>query len=179
LLGSIDGLETAANLIGGVPESAALIALAASIELDRDVGVLAPPAERAHLASVVLRVAGAGSDDPELAALALFLLARVSAGDAVIADVIADALARTEGHAANLVAALAELRVPTPKTAAALAALVASDQPIGARVVAAAACGRALPHDHEGWRDVRELLELGTFARAAAWTALRDRARRG
>jgi hypothetical protein len=55
--------------------------------------------------------------------------------------------------------------------------MVAGDQPIGARVLAAAACGRALPIDHPAWTDVRALLELGTIARAAAWTALRDRAR--
>ncbi len=173
LLGSIEGLETAANLIGGVPEAAGLLALAASVDVERDVGVLAPPEVRAHLAGVALRIA-----EPELAALGLFLLARVSAGDTVVADVVADALERATSNAENLVAALAELRVATPKTARALAVLVAPDQPIGARVLAAAACGRALPVDHPAWRDVRGLFELGTIARAAAWTALRDRARR-
>lgn len=173
LLGSPAGLETAANFIGGVPEAAGLIALAASAGIERDVGVLAPPEPRAHLANVVLRIA-----DPELSALGLFLLARVSAGDVVIADVVADALATATDYAENLVAALAELRVATPNSSNALAALVAPDQPIGARVLAAAACGRALAAGHAGWQHVRELLELGTIARAAAWTAVRDRARR-
>jgi hypothetical protein len=91
--------------------------------------------------------------------------------------VIADALAETDGYAANLIAALGELRVATPRTAAVLAPLLAADQPIGNRVIAAAVCGRALPRDHAAWADVRELLKLGTIARAAAWAALRDRAR--
>ena len=173
LLGSIDGLAAAANLIGGVPETTGIIALAASIDVGRDVGVLAPPEVRAQLAEVVLAI-----DEPELAAFGQFVLARVSAGDVAIADRVADALVHATSHAENFVAALAELRVATARTAAALAALVASDQPIGGRVLAAAACGRALPIDHAAWRDVRELLELGTIARAAAWTALRDRARR-
>ena len=149
------------------------MALAASVDVERDVGVLAPPEVRAHLAGVVLRLA-----EPELAGLGLFLLARVSAGDAVVADVVAEALAGADTSAENLVAALAELRVATAKTAGALAGLVAPGQPIGVRVLAAAACGRALLADHAAWHDVRALLELGTIARAAAWTALRDRARR-
>ena len=174
LLGSLDGLSAAANLIGGVPEATGIVALAASVHVDRDIGVLAPPELRAQLADIVF-----ATTEPELAALGRFVLARVSAGDRAVADRIADALAHATGHAENLVAALAELRVATPSTGAALAALVAPDQPIGARVLAAAACGRALPIDHAAWRDVRALLELGTIARAAAWTALRDRARRG
>jgi hypothetical protein len=105
------------------------------------------------------------------------LLAHVSAGDTTLADVIADALAATDGYAANLIAALGEVRVSTPRTGEVLATLLAADQPIGARVMAAAVCGRALPADHAAWAHVRELLGLGTIARAAAWAALRDRAR--
>ena len=176
LVGSSDGLETAANLMGGVPETAGLLALALADA--RDVGVLAPPTPRTHLATVALRIATDAASGPELGTLALCVLARVSAGDTTIADVIADALDETEGYAGNLVAALGELRVATPRTSEVLAALVAPDQPLGARVLAAAACGRALAADHDAWRDVRELLELGTIARAAAWSALRDRARR-
>ncbi len=120
LLGSIAGLETAANLIGGVPEAAGLLALATVPAAERDVGILAPPATRAHLANVTLGIATA-PDSGELGTLALYLLARVSAGDATIAEVIATALDDTDGYAANLVAALGELRVATDRTAAALA----------------------------------------------------------
>ena len=177
LLGSIAGLETAASLIGGVPEAAGMLALAAVPGADRDVGIVAPPATRARLASVTLTIA----TDPqagELGALALYLLARVSAGDATTADAIATELEGDTGYAGNLVAAFGELRVANDRTAAALVPLLAATQPIGARVLAAAVSGRALPRDHAAWREVRELLELGTIARAAAWCALRDRARR-
>ena len=172
LLGSTAGLEVAADLIGGVAEAAGLLALACAPDAERDAGVLAPPGPRARFARAALEVEG-----EKLGALALYLLARVSAGDATIAEVVATALADTH-DAAPLVAALAELRVASDVTASALAPLVAPDQPIGSRVIAAAACGRALPRSHAAWSHVRELLELGTIARAAAWSALRDRARR-
>ncbi|HEX4454433.1 MAG TPA: hypothetical protein VH143_26410 [Kofleriaceae bacterium] len=175
LFGSIDGLDTCASLIGGVPDAIGLVALAASADLgdNADIGVIAPPDARARLASIVM-----DQHDAELVALGTFVLARVSAGDAGVADLAADGLAATAGHADSYLAALAAVRTATPKTAAALAAMIGGDQPIGARVLAAAACGRALPVDHPAWADVRALLELGTIARAAAWTALRDRARK-
>jgi len=180
LLASSDGLDTLANLIGGIPESAGLFALAVVEEVDaeRDVGVLAPPGPRSRLGGAAMRIATDPEAGAELGSLALCLLAHVSAGDTTLADVIADALAQTDGYAANLIAALGELRVATPRTGEVLAALLAPDQPIGARVMAAAVCGRALPADHAAWAHVRELTELGTIARAAAWAALRDRARR-
>ena len=174
LLTSVAGLDTAADLIGGVPEAAGLLALAGLPALERDVAVTAPPQVRARFADACFRVAG----DPELEALALHLLARVSAGDAELAKVIAEGLAHTDGNAATYLGALGELRVATAETAAAIAPHVAPDSPIGARVLAAAICGRALPADHPAWAHVFELFELGTFARAAAWSALRDRARR-
>ncbi len=175
LFGSIDGLDTCASLIGGVPDAIGLVALAASAGLgdDADIGVIAPPDARAALADAVSDL-----HDAELAALGMFVLARVSAGDAGVADAAADGLAATAGHADSYLAAIAAARTATPNTGAALAAMVAGDQPIGARVLAAAACGRALPIDHPAWTDVRALLELGTIARAAAWTALRERARK-
>ncbi len=114
----------------------------------------------------------------ELGTLALALLAHVSAGDTTLADVIADALDQTNGYAANLIAALGELRVATPRTGAVIAKLLSPEQPIGARVMTAAICGRALPTDHAAWKHVEELTGLGTIARAAAYAALRDRARR-
>jgi hypothetical protein len=174
LLCSVDGLDVACDLIAGVPEAAGLLALVA-VDTDRDAGVLAPPAVRAKLASVT---AALDAGDEELASLGMYLLARMSAGDETIASTVAGQLAKTTGYAATLIAALGELRVASPETAAALAPHLASDQPIGARVVAAAVCGRALPADHPAWAQVDELLELGTFARSAAWSALRDRARR-
>ena len=167
-----------ANLIGGAPDAAGLLALAAT-DNARDVGVLAPPTVRSYFATVALRIATSPEVGAELGTLALCLLARVSAGDTTIADVVADALAETDGYAGNLVAALGELRVATPRTSEVLAGLVAPDQAIGARVLASAVCGRAIAANHAAWSHVRELLELGTIARAAAWSALRDRARRG
>jgi hypothetical protein len=92
--------------------------------------------------------------------------------------VIADALVADDGFAGNLVGALGELRAPTAGTAKALAPLLDPGAAIGARVACAAVAGRALPADHPAWSAVRELLQLGTIARAAAWSALRDRARR-
>jgi len=193
LLASADGLDTLTSLITGIPESAGLFALAVVEEVDaeRDVGVLAPPGPRSRLGAAAMRIATNPEAGAELGTLALCLLAHVSAGDTTLADVIADALAApkmeaggftppagADGYAANLLAALGELRVATPRTGEVLATLLAPDQPIGARVMAAAICGRALPGDHAAWAQVRELLELGTIARAAAWAALRDRARR-
>jgi hypothetical protein len=172
LLTSVAGLEVAADLIGGVPEAAGLLALAGMTE--RDVAVTAPPHVRALFADACYRV----TSDEELEALALHLLARVSSGDAELAQLIAAKLGATSGYAGTYLGALGELRVATPETAAAIAPHVAPQSPIGARVVAAAICGRALPPDHPAWADVRELLTLGTIARAAAWSALRDRARR-
>jgi hypothetical protein len=177
LLSTIGGLEIAAELIGREHDAAGLLALAGVHGAERDVGVLAPPGVRARLAQVTLDVA-MHNTDTELGTLALFLLARMSAGDETIADLVADALTVSDGFGAQMVAALGELRVATDKTAAALAPLLAPDQPIGARITAAAIAGRALPSDHPAWAHVRELLDLGTFARAAAWAALRDRARR-
>jgi len=183
LLGSAAGLDVASDLIGGVPELAGLLALAAAADADRDAGILAPPAARQRLAEQVVRLAGGetGNDDgeaDELIALAIYLLSRVSAGDTEVAALAADALTATDGHAGTLIGALAEVRVANDRTAAALAPLLAADQPIGARITAAAAAGRVLPAGHAAWAAVRELLELGTIARSAAWSAFRDLARR-
>jgi hypothetical protein len=177
LLCSVPGLEVACDLIGGVPEVVGVLALAASPASARDVGVLAPPDARTLLARVSLEIATEHADS-ELGTLALFLLARMSAGDETIAEVIADALTGTQGQAANLLTALGELRVTSEHTAAALAPMLGPESPIGARVAATAVSGRVLPPEHAAWAHVRELLELGTIARAAAWAALRDRARR-
>jgi len=176
LLCSVSGLMVACDLIAGVPEAAGLLSLVA-VDTVRDAGVLAPPNVRAKLAAVVGELAGSG--DAELAALATFLLARMSAGDETVAATVSKMLATTPGYGATLVAALGELRVTNADTAAALAPLIAPTQPIGDRVVTAAVCGHALPTDHPAWAHVIELLDLGTLARSAAWSALRDRARRG
>jgi hypothetical protein len=185
LLHSADGLETAAALIGGIPDAVSALALAAAQGADRDIAVRAPPGPRVALAAVCIGLADRVEADAEtdeqadeLGALALYLLARMSAGDAKLVDAIADALEATQGFAGQLVAALGELRVIDERAARALAPLVGPDSPIGARIVSAAVCGRCVPAGHALWDDVRDLLELGTVARAAAWSALRDRARR-
>lgn len=176
LLCSIKGLEVACDVIGGVPDAAGLLALACLPGAARDIGILAPPQVRAQLAHVTIEIATANTE--ELGTLALFLLSRMSAGDETIAEVVADALSTTDGWAQNLLAALGELRVATDRTAAAVAPMLGPDSPLGARIAATAISGRVLPADHPAWVHIRELLELGTIARAAAWSAFRDRARR-
>ncbi len=103
LLCTVDGLAVAADLIAGVPEAIGVLALASVGGGDvRDVGVLAPPGARVAFAAATLRVAtGEDYAGDELAALAMYLLARVSAGDETIADVIADALAATMARPAT------------------------------------------------------------------------------
>jgi hypothetical protein len=177
LLSTLRGLELTTDLLGGVQDAAGLLALAALPGAERDVGVIAPPEPRLRLAQVTMDVA-MNNTDTELGTLALFLLCRMSAGDETIADVVSDALTMSDGYGAQMIAALGELRVATEKTGAALAPFLAPESPLGARVTAAAIAGRALPAENAAWAHVRELLELGTFARAAAWAALRDRARR-
>lgn len=177
LLCSVPGLEVACDLIGGVPDAAGLLALACLPGALRDIGILAPPNGRTLLAQVTIELVTANPDS-DLGSLALYLLARMSAGDETIAEVVADALTATDGYAGNLLGALGELRVASDHTARALAPLLGPDSPLGARVAASAVSGRVLPHDHEAWVHVRELLELGTLARSAAWSALRDRSRR-
>ncbi|HVK85356.1 MAG TPA: hypothetical protein VM513_14660 [Kofleriaceae bacterium] len=182
ILGSVRGLELASELVAASEDAVGVLSLSCLTDLARDVGVLAPPEQRSRLARVTMEIA-TEQPDSELGALALFLLARMSAGDAMIAelvaDAVADAIARETGYAGQLLSALGELRVASEKTGAALAPLLGPATPIGARVTATAIAGRVLPADHAAWAHVRELLDLGTFARAAAWTALRDRARRG
>ncbi|MDX2091668.1 MAG: hypothetical protein SFX73_27655 [Kofleriaceae bacterium] len=177
LLATQQGLELTTDLVGGVQDAAGLFALAALPGAERDIGVLAPPEPRMRLAQVTLDVA-MNNTDTELGTLALFLLCRMSAGDETIADVVSDALAASNGFGAQMIAALGELRVANEKTGSVLAPFLGADSPIGARITAAAIAGRTLPAEHPAWTQVRELLELGTFARAAAWAALRDRARR-
>jgi hypothetical protein len=179
LMTSIAGLEVAIELIGDLPAAAALLAVAAVTGADRDAAVLAPPELRAKLAAVTLAIATSEAHgNSELAALTLYLLSRLSAGDHAIASVVASALATTERYAAQLIAALGELRVADEQTATVLTPLLTPERPLGLRVAAAAICGRALPRDHAAWSHVRELLSLGPIASAAAWRALHERARR-
>jgi hypothetical protein len=179
LIASTSGLETGARLIADLPQAVGLLAVAAVAGSDRDVGVRAPAAIRALLSQATLSVAYSEEyGEGELGALALYLLARMSTGDTAVAEIVATALGGTTPYAGQLIAALGELRVQNEQTAAAIAPLLAPEQPIGVRVGAAAVCGRVLPRDHAAWSSVRALLELRTEARTAAWRALRDRARR-
>lgn len=177
LLTTVAGLDTAINLMAGVHDAVGLLALASLPGADRDVGILAPPQVRTRLAQATIAIAE-DEGDGELGSLALYLLARMSAGDETIAAEVAGALTATDGHAGTLITALGELRVASAATGEALAPFLDPGSPIGARVAAAAVAGRALPAGHPAWAHVRELLTLGTIARAAAWTALRDRVRR-
>ncbi len=168
------GLGRAAALLGGVPASLPVVALAAPRDDDQNPGVLAPPDGLAALAE---SLGDALDHDDETGALGFTVLAGLSCGDTALAARIAARLAATEGFAGQLLFALAELRVRSVEGAAALAPLLAATQPLPGRVLAAAAAGRILPLDHPAWSDVAALLELGTFARAAAWASLRDRVR--
>jgi hypothetical protein len=177
------GLLRCAALLGGIPESLPVVAFAAPRDDGESAGVVAPPdgvaAIEAALADVIGGGDGGAVHDSEEAALALGLVAALSCGDEALAARVAAALEATDGNAGPLVGALAELRVRSVPGAAALAPLLAAGQPLAGRVLAAAAAGRVLPADHPSWADVAALLELGTLARAAAWTSLRDRVRFG
>ncbi len=175
LLTTVAGLDTAINLMAGVHDAVGLLALASLPGAARDVGILAPPQVRTRLAQATIAIAE-DEGDGELGSLALFLLARMSAGDETIAAEVAGSLTATDGHAGTLITALDELRVASTATGEALAPFLEPGSPIGARVAAVA--GRVLPDGPPAWAHVRELLALGTIARAAAWTALRDRVRR-
>jgi hypothetical protein len=177
LLCSVDGLDAATSLIEAAPDAVGVFALACAPDPTRDVGILAPPGERSRLARATLNVSFA-NPGAEIGALALYLLGRMSCGDGAIADLIAKAFESTDGYAQNLLAALGELRVATAATGMAVGALLGSGNALPERIAAAAISGRALPRDHAGWNDVRTLLTEGTLARAAAWSALNERARR-
>ena len=73
--------------------------------------------------------------------------------------------------------ALGELRARSAGTAAMLRPHLDSNASLQRRVMAAAIAGRCLLPDDLAWPAVRELLTLGTMARAVTWLALRDRAR--
>lgn len=169
-----EGLHRTAALIGGIPEALPVVALSVPRDDQQQPGVVAPPGPLAELTESLDEVLAA---DDEPAALALGILAGLSCGDDALARRIAAALAATSGYAGQLLVALAEVRCRTAEGAAALAPLLAADQPIAGRIYAGAAAGRVLPVDHPAWADVTALLELGIYARAAAWASLRDRVR--
>ncbi|MBK9035016.1 MAG: hypothetical protein IPL61_27760 [Myxococcales bacterium] len=168
------GLERAAALVTGIPETLPLLALALPRDVDQQPGVLAPPAPRAALEAAL---ADALTSDDEGAAIALGLLAGMACGDEALAARIAAALEATDGYAGQLLVALAEVRARTDAGAAAIAPLLAAAAPLLGRIYAGAAAGRILPVEHPAWAEVRSLLELGTSARAGAWASLRDRVR--
>jgi|GEM_PF-3450606 len=168
------GLQRAASLIGGIPGSLPVVALALPRDDVQSPGVVAPPEPFAALEAALAELVG---EDSEVASLALGMLAGLSCGDEAMSRRIAAALVATEGFAGQLLVALAEVRARTEEAASAIAPLLAEDQPIASRIYAAAAAGRILPVEHAAWVDVTSLLELGVYARAAAWSSLRDRLR--
>jgi hypothetical protein len=175
LFGTSPGLATCANLVAAAPAALPIVTLAAApgdTELAPAVSV--PPDGGRELASALLELVG-GGDDAE--AQALVVLARLFCGDQSLVDRLAHALEHTEGWADHLVAAIAMLRVRDPAFSRVLAPLLADREHIGARVLACAAAGRAVPVDDPAWAYVDELLKLGTIASAAAWSARRDRVR--
>lgn len=174
LLTTPEGLHRTAALLGGFPAALPIVALALPRDEAQTPGLIAPPEPLAELEQSLRDLL---AEDSEPTALALGLLAGLSCGDAALAARIAAALDETDGYAGQLLVALAELRVRTPEGAAAIAPLLAADQPITGRIIAGAAAGRILPVDHAAWSDVIALLSLGTYARAAAWASLRDRLR--
>lgn len=175
LFGTPEGLATCANLVAGAPDSLPVVALAAAHDpAELDPGVSVPPEGGRELREELLALVSRGG---EVAAQALVVLARLFSGDRNLVEPLAEALEHTDGWADQLVAAIAMLRVRDPAFSRALVPLLADREHIGARVLACAAAGRALPVDDPAWAEVDELFALGTLASAAAWSARRDRVR--
>ncbi|HTJ45147.1 MAG TPA: HEAT repeat domain-containing protein [Kofleriaceae bacterium] len=175
LFGSEAGLATCANLVAAAPAALPVVALVAAHDPDEHgYGFSVPPDGGRELATELFTIVEQGG---EAEAQALVILARLFCGDRGLVAPLARALDRTDGWADHIVSAIAELRVRDPAFSRALTPLLADRDHIGARVLAAAAAGRALPVDDPAWSHVDELLSLGSIAGAAAWSALRDRVR--
>jgi hypothetical protein len=175
LFGTSEGLATCANLVAAAPDALPVVALAAAHDPDElDHGIHVPPEGGRELAGELFALVARGG---EVAAQALVVLARLFCGDLDLVAPLADALEHTDGWADHLIAAIATLRVRDPAFARVLGPHLADRGHIGARVLACAAAGRALPIDDPAWAHVDELFSLGTLASAAAWSARRDRVR--
>ncbi len=173
LFASFEDAITANNLLRGAP--ATVLPLATAIAADAvAAAVRVPPALAADFAATIDLVAAA---DAALAPYAMFVAAAVSVGDIGLAHRVCGELLNDDGQGAIRLATLGLLDVRDDITGAAVAAHLSDDQAIADRVLAATIAGRALPFDHPAWHDIGELLQLGTTASAAAWTALRDRQR--
>lgn len=173
LFASFDGAVTANNLLRGAPAAVAPLATAIAANATES-AVHVPPALVADFAATIDVIAAA---DSALAPYAMFLAAAVSVGDIALAHRVCGELLNDDGQGAIRLATLGLLDVRDDITGAAVAAYLGDAHAIADRVLAATIAGRALPFDHPAWHDVRALLQLGTTASAAAWTALRDRER--
>jgi hypothetical protein len=175
LFGSATGLATCANLLSGAAVSLPIVALAAAHDSEALVdGISVPPDGGRELALELFKLAAQGG---EAEAQAMVVLARMFCGDHDIVAPLATALEHTEGWADHVIAAIATLRVRDAAFSRVLTPFLADKEHIGARVLACAAAGRALPVDDPAWAHVEELLALGSLAASAAWSALNDRVR--
>lgn len=173
LLGSSEGLRIATTIVREIPDALPVIALALA-GTDEPTPVVIDSALHAELASVLDPIIETGGD---AGMLALETLARFSVGHAAMVDRIADVDARNEGYAQHTLAALAYVRVRSPRAAAILGPLLADIEHIPATLLAAGVAGVALPVEDPLWARVHELFSLGVHAAATAYAALASRRR--
>jgi hypothetical protein len=172
ILGTVEGLEAAAEVVRGAPTGLAAIGLALTGGDHLDVPLVIPAGPRDRLCAAIL----AAADDAE--ELALAVMARLRPGDPELAAHVARRLRAGALSPVGAAAALGSLRVRDAGTAGVLAPMLASDE-ISLRLAATAAAATALDPDHPAWRHARDLLALGGGAAAIAHRALAAAARRG
>ena len=181
LLTSDAGMQTCAAVLDGVPETAILFALALGTRA-LGTALLPTPITRTTWLAVVTKAAaiqeGLASDDGnQFLEFVLYAACRFGAVDETVLSNIRKTWTISDDDHQLLFNALGELRVRSPATAALLHAHLDANASLQRRVMAAAVAGRCLPPDDNAWPAIRELLTLGTMARAVTWISLRDRAR--
>lgn len=173
LLHSIEGAAVGVNLMRGAPATVAPLATAiAAATVDNAFHV--PPALAAEFVATIDIVSQA---DEALQPYAMFIAAVVNVGASELAHRVCGELLEDDGQGAIRLATLGLLDVRDDVTGAAVTSCLNDDQALADRVLATTIAGRTLPFDHPGWETVRSLLQVGTIASAAAYTALRDRCR--
>lgn len=173
LLHSIEGAAVGVNLMRGAPATVAPLATAiAATTVEHAFRV--PPLLAAEFVATIDIVHQA---DISLQPYAMFVAAAVNAGAVELAHRVCADLIEDDGQGAIRLATLGLLDVRDEVTGAAVTSCLNDDQALADRVLATTIAGRALPFEHPGWETVRGLLQVGTIASAAAWTALRDRCR--